>query len=102
MEQTIQIRYAEQADVPEIMKIMTTASRLVEDAKWYSMDDESYVRRHIDQEGFVLKALIDKKTAGFLLVRYPKDAKDNLGEYLNLTKQESLMVAHMESAAVLP
>ena len=48
MEQTIQIRYAEQADVPEIMKIMTTASRLVEDAKWYSMDDEAYVRRHID------------------------------------------------------
>lgn len=102
MEQTIQISYAEQADVPEIMKIMTTASRLVEDLKWYSMDDEAYVRRHIDQEGFVLKALIDKKTAGFLLVRYPKDAKDNLGEYLNLTKQESLMVAHMESAAVLP
>ena len=64
MEQTIQISYAEQADVPEIMKIMTTASRLVEDAKWYSMDDESYVRRHIVQEGFVLKALIDKKTAG--------------------------------------
>ena len=36
------------------------------------------------------------------MVRYTKDAKDNLGEYLNLTKQESLMVAHMESAAVLP
>lgn len=102
MNQKLEIEYATLEDVPDIMMIMETACQLTKDAKWYSKDDEEFVKRHLEEEGFTLKAMKNGEIAGFLIVRYPGDAKDNLGEYIGLDEAHKREVAHMESAAVLP
>ena len=89
-------------DIPEIMKIMGVALSLVPDKAWFAVDDETFMRRHIAEQGFTLKAVVEGELAGFLTVRYPKGDTDNLGDYINLSEEEKMFVVHMESAAVLP
>lgn len=102
MNQKLEIGYAVLEDVPDIMKIMESACQLTKDAAWYSMDDEEFVKKHIEEEGFTLKAMKNGEIAGFLIVRYPKESKDNLGVYAGLAEEHRKEVAHMESVAVLP
>lgn len=102
MNQKIEICYAIEDDVPDIMSIMDMACQIARDASWYCADDENYVRKHLHENGFILKAKADGCLAGFLIVRFPKDAGDNLGSYVRLTKEERQYVAHMESVAVSP
>ena len=78
MNQKIEICYAIEDDVPDIMSIMDIACQLARDASWYSADDENYVRKHLHENGFILKAKADGCMDGFLIVRFPKDAGDNL------------------------
>jgi len=101
------IRLATREDVKEIKKIMDKAMENLSDKDWYAPDDEAFLERHIDEEGYTLKYVIENENicriAGFLVVRHPKLAEDNLGRYLAGWDEELLMlVAHMESAAVLP
>lgn len=96
------IEYAKTEDLPVIMKIMHTALELVEDKSWYAVDSEEFVRNCIEKQGFALKAMVDGNIAGFLTVRYPWEEEDNLGDYIGLSEEEKMFVAHMESAAVLP
>lgn len=98
----IQIEYAAEKDVAAIMELMNLAKELTANKEWYSTDDEAFVRRHIEKEGFILKAIDGDHLAGFFIARFPKDAEDNLGEYWNLAGDDLHMVAHMESAAVHP
>lgn len=101
-DEEIKIVKATGEDVPTIMDIMDTVLSLVPDKSWYCTDGEDFMRRHIEEKGFTLKAVVDDETAGFLTVRFPGDDSDNLGDYINLPKEEKQYVAHMESAAVLP
>ena len=98
----VKIEYAVMEDIPEIMRIMDVALSLVEDKSWYAVDSEEFMRKHIAEQGFTLKAMVDGNLAGFLTVRYPKKDEDNLGDYIGLSGEEKMFVAHMESAAVLP
>lgn len=118
-----QISFATAEDVLCIMALMNVAVSAATPKDWYVTDDEDFVRRHIDGEGYTLKYIIDGELAAFLIVRHPGEAEDNLGrELLNIsaesvhmcatenlsvttkaTMQEFLhRVAHMESAAVHP
>lgn len=101
-DEEIKIAKATGEDVATIMDIMDTVLSLVPDKSWYCTDGEDFMRRHIEEKGFTLKAVVDDKTAGFLTVRFPGDDSDNLGDYINLPKEEKQYAAHMESAAVLP
>ena len=96
------IEYATIEDLPIIMQTMHKALELVEDKSWYAVDSEEFVRNCIEKQGFTLKALVDGEFAGFLTVRYPWKDDDNLGDYIGLSEDEKMYVAHMESAAVLP
>ena len=98
----VKIEYATLEDLPIIMHIMHTALGLVEDKSWYAVDGEEFVAKCIEGQGFTLKAIVDEKIAGFLTVRYPWKEDDNLGDYIGLSENEKMYVAHMESAAVLP
>ena len=98
----IKIEYASIEDLPVIMNIMHTALGLVEDKSWYAVDGEEFVGKCIEGQGFTLKALVDGNIAGFLTIRYPWKDDDNLGDYIRLSEEEKMYVAHMESAAVLP
>lgn len=96
----LRICRADERDVPEIAGIMEETYRQMEHPDWFCTDDADFLKRHICEEGFILKAEIEGETAGFLVVRYPGGAKDNLGSYLKLSEEEKKLVAHMESAAV--
>lgn len=98
----ITIRHAVSADVPTIMHIMETAHRAMADPSAYITDDSAYVSAHISENGFTLMAEADGTPAGFFLVCVPGHAENNLGYYLNLSAQQLLEVAMMDSAAVLP
>ena len=98
----VTIEYADLEDLPAIMNIMHTALGLVEDKSWYAVDEEDFVAKCIEGQGFTLKAMVDGNIAGFLTVRYPWKDDDNLGDYIGLSEKEKMYVAHMESAAVLP
>lgn len=102
MNQKIEICYAKEEDIPDIMSVMDISCRMARDVSWYCADDEKYVRKHLRENGFILKAEADGCLAGFLIVRFPKDEEDNMGCYVRLTKEEKQHVAHMESAAVSP
>ena len=94
------IRYAVKEDIPFIMSLMDEASTTSAQADWYVTDDEDFVTRHIDREGYTLIYADNEDEAGFLIVRHPIEAGDNLGQYLEHVKPQD--VAHMESAAVRP
>lgn len=98
----VRIEYATIEDLPVIMSIMHKALELVEDKSWYAVDSEEFVSKCIEGQGFTLKAMVDDNVAGFLTVRYPWKDEDNLGDYIALSDEEKMYVAHMESAAVLP
>ena len=98
----VTIEYAVLEDLPVIMNIMHAALELVEDKSWYAVDGEEFVAKCIEGQGFTLKAMVDGNIAGFLTVRYPWKDDDNLGDYIGLSEEEKMYVAHMESAAVLP
>lgn len=115
-------RKAEEADLPVIMELMQEAKNGVPDSEWFEADGMDVVKRHICDEGFVLLAeyagedvdksakeceasvedesLEDGRMAGFLIVRFPGKQEDNLGEYLKLSKEEMMHVAHLETAVV--
>ena len=98
----VKLEYATRKDLPTIMQIMHAALELTEDKSWYAVDGEEFVGKCIEGQGFTLKAIVDGQIAGFLTVRYPWKEEDNLGEYIGLSEEEKMYVAHMESAAVLP
>lgn len=97
------IIYATKEDIAEIKRVMDIGLATTKEEDWYATDDEAFIARHISEDGYILKYIVDDKLAGFLLVRYPGSAEDNLGRYLiDWTEEQLLKVVHMESAAVLP
>lgn len=97
------ITYAAVEDVSVLQTIMETVLDGMQQKDWYVADDREFMVRHIGQEGYTLKYTKDNVIAGFLIVRHPALAEDNLGRYLPEWTEEMLKeVAHMESAAVLP
>ncbi|MBR2949730.1 MAG: 8-oxo-dGTP diphosphatase [Lachnospiraceae bacterium] len=102
---TYTIEKADYADVEKIYALEQTAYEQMPVKEWYVTDDIPFLERHIDREGFILKAVSAfGELAGFLVVRYPKEASDNLfhdiKEIYNLSDEEMLYTAHMESTAV--
>ncbi|MBO5352598.1 MAG: GNAT family N-acetyltransferase [Lachnospiraceae bacterium] len=97
------ITYAVLEDVSVLQDIMETAIASIQQKDWYVADDREFIRRHIESEGYTLKYTTGNTIAGFLIVRHPAFAEDNLGRYLPDWTGETLKkVAHMESVAVLP
>ena len=100
------IRTGLHADVPRIHEIMVIAHDTLKDKAWYFIDGTTpqWLHRHIEDEGFALVVEDDMSSTivGFLVVRYPYSASDNLGTYLNDSALNMNTVAHMETVAVLP
>ena len=91
---------ADKKDIQKIKCIMDAGFASVQDKTWYVTDDVAFLERHIEAEGYILNYMSDETIAGFLIVRYPGMAEDNLGRYLD--NVELTRVTHMESASVLP
>ena len=67
----MQIRLAEDRDVPEIMAVMTEAHEAMADPSAYLTDPEDYVRDHVSRRGFILLGEQDGFIAGFFMVSLP-------------------------------
>ena len=97
------IRIAVPSDGPALLRIMEAAVKNLQQRDWFLDDDLDFIMRHIDgPDGYTLKYVVDGVIAGFLIVRYPGISDINLGHYLNLSEEDLLLAAHMESAGVLP
>ena len=101
----LNIRIGEHSDVQRIREIMEIVHDFLEDKAWYYIDGTTvtWLHNHIDEEGFTLVVENDDfEVVAFLVVRYPRSAPDNLGEYISDIFTETDAVAHMETVAVLP
>ena len=94
-------RKAEEADVPGIYEVMRDVERTMENPEMFCSDGPDFIARHITKEGFILLAFFEEQMAAFLIVRYPREEKDNLGIDIGLEEKELDKVVHMESVAVL-
>ncbi len=98
-----QICLAAPEQVDEIFSIMSGVAAQMEHPEYYETDDRDYVARHISREGFTLLWTEEGAVAGFLIVHLPRaDEEHNLGNDLGFSPAQRSLVAHMESAAILP
>lgn len=97
------IRLAALDDAEAIFKTMMTIYEHLEDQSLFYPDTRELITKHIKEQGITAVACDENdQIAGFFSIRFPGTAEDNLGTYLSLPPEEMLLVAHMESAAILP
>ena len=97
----IRIVPAQEGDLDTLCAIMDAAAAALDNPDLFVADDRAFIARHLGREGFTLLALAEGRAAGFLIVRLPGMAEDNLGRDLGLPPEMLGRVAHMESTAVL-
>ena len=100
------ITLAGMEDIDNIIAVKQASFQRLQDKCWYLTDDAEFMRRHVKDEGFILKAMYGNTMAAFFVVRFPMDAPDSLYsygmEFQNLPKESACLAAHMESVAVHP
>ena len=95
------IRRATVEDAPEIYECMEHAYQFLEDKSLFVLDSEEFIRKQICEEGFAVVACnSSEEIVASLIIRYPKEASDNLGYDIGLTNDELGHVAHIEAAVV--
>ena len=93
-------RIAKKSDVAALDALMQKVNRSIEDKAIFSADDLESIERHIEDEGRIVAAFDGEQLVSFFMLRYPKDAPDNLGLDLGYDKEALSLVAHMESIVV--
>ena len=90
-------------DLGQLEEIMKATEAGMEHQDWFVADGKEFLERHLEAEGMILKAVEEQsgEIAGFLIIRFPGMAEDNLGRDLEMDLETLLKVAHMESAAVV-
>ena len=94
-------------DLEELVHIMETVAAGMEKKEWFVSDDLPYIKAHLRdgitlENGFILKAVTEKEIAGFFMVDFPGSTAHNLGNYLHMTGNQLMQVAHMDSVVILP
>ncbi len=103
MNDTWTFRVAKKEDAEEIRRVMQKVYEQMENKSLFVPSSPEEILAHVESEGFTVGAYDPQgKMAGHFIVRYPREAEDNLGRDLGLPETELLKVAHMESAVVLP
>lgn len=96
------IRPAVPEDAGAVYRIMYQAQAAMADPTAYITDTLEYITHHISRDGFCLVAEADGTPVGFFLVCVPGLEENNLGYYLNYSREQLMKTAMMDSAAVLP
>ncbi len=101
-EEKFRISVCGEGDIPALLELMSRVYEEMEHKEWYAADGEEFLKAHVSREGFLLKAADESSgaLAGFLAVRIPGEAEDNLGRCLGYDRSLLARTAHMESAAV--
>ncbi len=98
------ITFAAPEDTREIYQLMCQTQAAMEYPDWYCIDTEEYISEHITDrsKGIVLKAEENGQIGAFFLIHLPGQDPDNMGHYLNLSHEQLVYTAYMDSAAVHP
>jgi len=100
-EQKFKIRPAVSGDAEEIYALMNTTYAQMPDKSMFVCDDLTFVKSHIADEGFILKTQNERdEIVAALIIRFPNENEDNLGNDLNFNKFEIPRIAHAESVVV--
>lgn len=99
------IRKATPQDVNGIAFVMEQAKKAMPNPQWFVADGRPWIEEHITGHGFTMVATAPvggaEETIAFFMVAFPKSPETNLG-FGFLEENRLGMVAHMDSAAVLP
>lgn len=93
------LRKAGRNDVAGIMRIMREAKEDTSHPDWFVADNEEYIKDHLQGKGFAIVAEAEEEIAGFFVVKKP-EPEENLGVYLNFSKEQCDRVWIMDTAAV--
>lgn len=101
------IQKAKETDLADIQKLMETTVAYMENPDWFYEDGKEFLEACVKEEenrGFAVIARTKKDgiPAGCFLVEIPGDVPYNLGNDLGFSKEQLLLSAHMDTAAVDP
>lgn len=111
MEQVFTIRRGTKQDADAVFELMQSVKNRMEHSEWYVTDTKEYIEAHLGEQGMVLLAETqDGKLVGYFIVDFPAvrlqvqedPENDNLGKELRMDERNLALVAHMDSAAVVP
>ncbi|MCD8348146.1 MAG: GNAT family N-acetyltransferase [Lachnospiraceae bacterium] len=112
-----QIEKAVPSDAAAIASVIQNCYESMKHKEWYLPDDAEYVRdllepvRIFDERvpgrgshGIAYKAISakDHRLAGIFMAAFPGDSPKSMGYDIGFTPEQCRLLAHMDSAAVLP
>ncbi|WP_338101457.1 GNAT family N-acetyltransferase [Microbacterium hominis] len=98
----VQLRRPHPDEAPTIHRLLEEASRTEPEGR-FIVDPLDVVARHLDgPDGFTVVAGDGDLVVAAMIVRFPRDAEDNLARGLGYDDATVLAAAHIESVAVAP
>lgn len=92
---------AEAEDAEKLYALMQQVYQELEDQSLFVCDDYEYVKTHIEEKGFAIKACNEEgNIVGCFFCGFPGMDEDNLGYDLGWPTEQLCKVAHMDSAVV--
>jgi len=92
-------------DVIEFARILRVIWEGMEHQEWFAIDGEEYISNILTTTAGIGYKAVDTstgKTAGLFMVALPGISQDNLGHDLGFSKEQIMVTAVMDSAAILP
>ena len=102
---TFEIVKAEEKDYELFASIIQEVYEAMEQKEWFAADNAEYTYEMLKySNGVGYKAIHQPSgaVAGILLTTFPGDSEENLGRDIGLPESELMLVAHMDSVAILP
>lgn len=96
---------ASPAKYDSIISLIRTVYNSMLQADWFAADNDEYTREMLSSGKGTAFIAIEEKTAALaavFMVTYPGHSDENLGLDIGLSADSLSLVAHMDSAAVLP
>lgn len=102
MHDVVQLRRPHPDEAPTIHRLLEEASRTEPEGR-FIVDPLDVVARHLGgPDGFTVVAGDGDLVVAAMIVRFPRDAEDNLARGLGYDDATVLAAAHIESVAVAP
>ena len=104
---TFSIRSCQKEDIPEVIRLIhAVQDAMTEEQKaWFFVEEDSETREKMISGrmfGFFAVEETSGKTAAVFTVDIPGNSSENLGREIGLQEDQFSLVAHMDTAAVLP
>lgn len=99
------IEEAAQKDCGPMAAVIQKVWETIERKEWFIADHEDYIFHLLNEKkglGYKAKDTDTGIIAGVFLVAFPGKGEENLGRDIGISEKELVLVAHMDSIAVLP